>query len=83
MKVAAPAAINMQRFTTDVADAAGELKEVDVLSPVPRSRPAPPAPSRSRPPQCQSDNSPQRVPITYRKATPEYLPCRSARPPRS
>ena len=72
-----PAAINMQRFTTEVADSAGELKEVDAsfagatIEAGATSASFKIATSSSVP----SDNSPQKVPITSAslKATPEYL----------
>jgi uncharacterized protein (TIGR02231 family) len=67
----------MQRFTTDVADAAGEMKDVDAsfagatIEAGATSASFKIAVSSSVP----SDNSPQKVPITSAslKATPEYL----------
>ena len=74
---AAPAAINMQRFTTEVAEVGGELKEVDAtfssatIEAGATSASFKIAVASSVP----SDNSPQRVPITTAslKAAPEYL----------
>lgn len=72
-----PAAVNMQTLTSNVSDAAGEIKEVDAafISATMEAAATSAAFKIAGASTVPSDNSPQKVPITSAslKAAPEYL----------